>query len=287
MSIGWIILAAAAAVVLVALGYIIALVALQGRRMYRPRRVLEGSPADVGLAFEETFLTTCDGLKLHAWFMPAGQPDRSPGALLMCHGNGGNISGRLDSFRTYHELNLAVLAFDYRGYGQSEGRPSEEGTYRDAQAAWDYLVRGRGVRSENILILGRSLGGAVAAQLAAQCCPAGLVVESAFSSVPELAAQMYPLLPARRLCRFQYNTAQYVRQVRCPVLVLHSPHDDQVPFWHGRKIWEQACPPKWLVELEGPHNDAHRVAAAVYADALRNFVEHALAPANRLPGAPA
>lgn len=287
MGIGWAeyIAMTLTAVAVAAAGWLVAVVLRQGRRMYRPDRRLEGRPSDAGLSYEDVWLTAGDGVKLHAWFMPAdaaataaAEEADSPGVLLMCHGNGGNISHRLDSFALYHQLGLSVLAFDYRGYGQSEGVPSEQGTYLDAAAAWEHLVRARGVPAERILVLGRSLGGAVAAQLASTCRPAGLIVESAFSSVPELAAQWYPLLPVRRLCKFVYDTAAHVRRVQCPVLVLHSPRDERVPFSHARAIWENASEPKWLVELDGAHNDAHRAAAAAYAAALRDFARRCLSP---------
>ncbi len=248
---------------------LLSLVLLQGRRLYHPTRELEALPSDLGLPYENVFLTTSDNVSLHGWFIPADQACTNVLTLLMCHGNGGNISHRLDSFAVYHSLGLSVLAFDYRGYGQSAGSPSERGMYLDAAAAWDFLIHQRRCSTSKTIILGRSLGGAVAAQLASTASPAGLVIESAFTSVKDLAAEYHPLLPARRLCRFEYSTIKYIQQVRCPVLLLHSRQDQTVPFAHAQRLLNAAPNDKKLIELTGSHNDAHRAAA--YAIALREF----------------
>jgi fermentation-respiration switch protein FrsA (DUF1100 family) len=174
----------------------------QSRLLYYPNlpsRAVVATPAHIGLAYEEVALVAEDGVGLHGWFLPAAGESR--GVLLFFHGNAGNISHRLDSLRILHDLGLAVLIFDYRGYGQSQGRVSEEGTYLDAEAAWRHLSEVRGIAENEIVLFGRSLGAAVAAHLAASHRPKALIMESSFTSVPDLAASYYRIFPVRWLTR--------------------------------------------------------------------------------------
>ena len=177
----------------------------QSRLLYYPElpsRMIDATPAAIGLPFENVQLHAADGTRLYAWFVPASA---SRGTLLFSHGNAGNIGHRLDSIRQFHSLGLDVLIYDYRGFGESEGKPTEAGTYLDAKAAWDYLLLEREIAPRQIVIFGRSLGAAVAAELASQHPSAGVILESAFTSVPDMAASIYPWLPVRLLYRYQYN----------------------------------------------------------------------------------
>lgn len=216
-----------------------------------PSRRVDATPYQVGLKFETVELITEDGVKLHAWFIPH---DRPRATLLFFHSNAGNISHRLDSLEIFNALGLAVFIFDYRGYGNSEGRPSEQGIYRDAQAAWRYLTETRRVPGERILLFGRSLGGAVAAYIGAEKNAMGVVLESTFTSVPDIAADLYPWLPARRLARYYYNSLERMEAINCPVMVIHSRHDEIIPFEHGRALFQRANEPKRFLELSGDHN---------------------------------
>ncbi|MGA9572366.1 MAG: alpha/beta hydrolase, partial [Lysobacterales bacterium] len=183
---------------------------LQGRMVFLanlPGRALTASPEDIGLSYENVSLTTPDDEVLHSWYVPA---EDSAGAVLFLHGNAGNISHRLDSIAIFHELGLDVLIIDYRGYGRSSGSPTEQGTYTDAQTAWDYLVDGRGIVPGKIVVFGRSLGGAVASWLAARTTPAAVILESCFTSGPDMAARLYPFLPARLITRLKYPVKDYV-----------------------------------------------------------------------------
>jgi len=245
----------------------------QERFMFFPHRDLEATPAEAGLAFEPVFFQTVDKMSIHAWFVPAPHGRQDPLVMLFCHGNAGNISHRLDTLRIFHDLGLSTLIFDYRGYGQSQGEPSEQGTYRDAAAAWEYLVATRSVRPERIVLFGRSLGGAVAAVLAAEKQPAALIVESSFSSVPDMGARLYPFLPVRLLCRLKYDTRAAVAAARCPVLVVHSPEDEIVPYVFGRRIFEAAPEPKRFLEIRGDHNDGYLVTGAAYVQGLASFLD--------------
>jgi fermentation-respiration switch protein FrsA (DUF1100 family) len=235
-----------------------------------PGREIEVTPARIGLDYKQLTLDTEDGVKIDAWFIPASS--RGP-TLLFFHGNAGNISHRLDSIQIFHELALNVLIIDYRGYGRSTGKPSEEGLYQDAEAAWNYLTKFRGIDAKEIVLFGRSLGGAVATWLAAKAQPAAVIVESTFTSVPDMAAKLYPLLPVRWLARLDFNAQENIRRIKSPVLILHSRDDEIVPFEHARSLYEAANEPKKLVEIYGGHNDGFIVSGQFYTDILRRFIE--------------
>lgn len=246
---------------------------LQGRLLFYPNlpgRELKASPDDTGLAYESVNITTSDNIVLHGWFVPAR---RERGTLLFFHGNAGNISHRLDSIRIFHNLGLSVLIIDYRGYGRSEGRISEEGTYRDAEAAWQYLTGIRKIEPESIILFGRSLGGAIAANLAAKTKPAALILESVFSSVPDMAARLYPVFPVRLLSRFNYDTRKALGSVTCPVLIIHSPDDEIIPLENGKILYEAAHDPKSFLEIRGSHNEGFLTSGSKYVDGLDNFIE--------------
>lgn len=234
-----------------------------------PGRALDATPAAVGLGYEDVRIQAADGVGLHGWFVPAS-PAR--GILLFFHGNAGNVSHRLESIRLFHELGLAVFILDYRGYGQSDGTPSEAGTRRDARAAWKYLVEERGAPPGSIATFGRSLGAAVAAELAREHQPGALIVESAFTSVPDIAQEAYWYLPARWLSRFEYATADYVGRVSAPVLVIHSEDDEIIPYHHGRAIFDSANEPKRFLTLRGGHNTGFILSEAEYRRGIDAFL---------------
>jgi len=263
--------------ILVALGYT-ALVALayvfQTRLVYFPQigREIAATPLAFGLAFEPVTLATADGEKLAAWWVPH---ERAAGAVLIFHGNAGNISHRLDYLTMFHRLGYASLIADYRGYGQSTGSPSEDGTYRDAEAAWNWLTKERGLAASDIVVLGESLGGAVAAWLAARVKPRALIIASAFTSVPELGAQVYPFLPVRLISRFSYDTREAIKAVKGPILIAHSREDDIIPFAHGKALYEAAREPKRFLEMRGGHNDGFIFMRQEWVKQLGAFLENA------------
>ena len=255
--------------------------ASQSRMLYLPNlpgRTLDATPSGIGVDYEDVFFETEDGVALHGWFVP-GQTAR---VLLFFHGNAGNISHRLDSIRQFLDLGLSVFIVDYRGYGQSDGRTSETGLYKDAAGAWRYLTETRQVKPENIVIFGRSLGGSVAAHLAKDVEPAGLVVESSFTSVPDIASDVYPWLPARWLSRLRHATRDYIRNVNCPVLVVHSRDDEIIPIKHGEAIYAAAPEPRSMLVLRGGHNDAFIRDEESYLTGLRAFLDSLSSP-NLLP----
>lgn len=244
----------------------------QSSLIYYPARKLDATPKQFGLTYEPISFRTEDGVALSGWYLPA---EESRGVLLFFHGNAGNISHRMLSLQLFNRLGLSTFIFDYRGYGQSEGRPSETGTYRDAEAAWRYLVEKRKVDPSRIVVFGRSLGAAIGSYLATKHTPRALIVESGFTDVPDLAAKFYPFLPVRRLTRFHYTTIDYVTRRNCPILVVHSRDDDIIPFSHGRRIFEAAHPPKEFLEITGTHNDAFVVTGKRYEDGLDRFLSKA------------
>lgn len=237
-------------------------------------RGLVTTPAAVGLEYEDVYLRTEDGVSLHGWLVSASEKTRQAPrrTLLFFHGNAGNISHRLDSLRIFAELGLDIFIFDYRGYGRSGGSPSEEGTYRDATAAWHWLTRERGLGPGQVVLFGRSLGAAVALELAGRTNPAGLIVESAFTSVPDLGAELYPFIPVRLLSRYRYDNLGRIASVRVPVLVVHSRGDEIVPFRHGQALYAAAPGAKQFLELQGGHNDGFLASEAVYQRGLAEFL---------------
>lgn len=250
---------------------------LQGRMVYLsdlPERALSASPNDIGLDYEDVSLTTGDNEVLHGWYI---QATNSKGVILFFHGNAGNISHRLDSIGIFQELDLDVLIIDYRGYGQSSGRPSEQGTYLDAQAAWDYLVDNRGIAPGKIVIFGRSLGGAVAAWLAAHTTPGAVILESCFTSGLDMAARLYPFLPVRLITRLKYPVKNYVKRVSSPLLVIHSQQDEIIPFDMGQAIFAAASEPKEMLVLSGDHNGGFLLNRSRYVATIESFLDRQLA----------
>lgn len=245
---------------------------MQARMLYLadvPGRALERTPADIDVDYDDVWIETSDGVRLHGWFMPGGS-DR---VLLFFHGNAGNISHRLGSIRQFLQLGLSVLIIDYRGYGQSDGRTTEQGIYRDAAAAWRYLTETRGTSQDQIVVFGRSMGASAAAYLAAHNRPRALIVESSFTSVPDIASEYYPWLPVRWLSRLRHSTEDFVRQAGSPVLVIHSEDDEIVPFRHGEAIFAAAAEPRTFLAIRGSHNDAFLRDEADYLAGIRAFLD--------------
>ena len=258
--------------VLLYVGLVLLLYLVQARLVYFPTRTIWATPAAVGLDFETVRFEAEDGVTLSGWFIPAEETDD---VVLFFHGNAGNISHRLESIELFHRLGLNVFIVDYRGYGQSEGSPSEEGTYRDAAAAWRYLVEERQVEPGHIILFGRSLGGAVATWLASQRQPKSLILESTFTSVPDIGALQFPFLPVRSLARIRYNSFERLPQINVPVLVVHSPQDEVIPYDHGQQLFEAANEPKQFIQLRGGHNEGFVITGQPYEAGLEDFIKNA------------
>lgn len=246
----------------------------QPSMIFYPSPALIATPDDWGLPYQEVGFTTSDGKHLHGWYLPH---DRGRQTLLFLHGNAGNISHRGDSLRIFHRLGFNVLIFDYRGYGHSEGEPSEEGLYRDARAAWRYLVSVRGVRADEVAVFGRSLGGVVAANLAAEVQPAALIVESSFSSARELSRHLFPVLSRLAPLRYEFDAAEALRQVKCPVMVAHSTDDEIIPYEMGERLYQAAKEPKYFLKLQGDHNAGFLQSQPYYEQSLQQFLNESIA----------
>ncbi|MGA2678579.1 MAG: alpha/beta hydrolase [Sedimentisphaerales bacterium] len=223
---------------------------MQPRFLYQPIRQISCTPVKFGLDFEEVYFKTADRLLLHGWFVPA---PNAKFTVLYCHGNGGNMMHFLNTVNFLNKLGLNCFVFDYRGYGESQGAPSENGTYLDARAAYRWLTKKKGVAPQQIILFGWSLGGSIAAYLATKVKSAALVIENAFTSYPAIGQKFYPYMPVKWFARFNYPTIDYVRKVTCPVLVIHSKNDEIIPFELGLEIYDAANEPKKFVESFGRH----------------------------------
>ena len=223
-------------------------------QVYQPDRNLTATGAELGRPFEDVRFKASDGVQLHGWFYPADSDSpRTKWALLLCHGNAGNIGHRLEMCRALLETGVNVFLFDYRGYGGSGGRPSEEGTYLDAQAAYQWL-RQKGFAATNIIAFGESLGGGIASELAIREPVGGLILESSFCSTVDLGAELFPWLPVRWMSTIKYDTCRKLPRLKIPVLVMHSRTDEIIGFHHGQKNFAAANEPKLFWEITGDHN---------------------------------
>lgn len=247
--------------------------AFQERFVYHPSKRTENTPADLGLKYEHVPLITEDGLRINAWFVPAEKPRCT---VLFFHGNAGSLSDRLETVSIIHTLNCDLFIIDYRGFGASEGRPTEEGTAKDARAAWKWLSEEKGVPAQEIVLWGRSLGGAVAAQLAYELRrkmpPGALILESTFTNIPDMGAEVYPLLPARLLARVRYDSEALMPEISCPVLVIHSREDELVPYEMGLRLYELANEPKRFLDILHKHNWGFMESGKVYTVGVDGFL---------------
>ena len=273
----------------VAIISLILLMAFEDRLIYFPTKYPDGywavdeppaSEGEIAPRIEDCHFVASDGVKLHGWYCA---PIRREGAtlvpvaadmvLLWFHGNAGNISYRYDMIRAMMNLPVQVLIVDYRGYGKSEGKPNEPGLYLDAQAAWDYLVGERGVAADRIVILGKSLGGVPAIDLATRVEAAGLIVQSSFTSAADMADTVVPFLP-RVFLKAKMDSLEKIQKVHCPKLFIHSRADEVVPYNLGHRLFEAAPEPKEFYEVKGsPHNSTYIVGGKQYLAALRQFID--------------
>jgi fermentation-respiration switch protein FrsA (DUF1100 family) len=243
------------------------------KQIYYPSHKMDAAPGQLGRPFEDVFVPVEHGQRVNAWYFPA-QSNSAP-VILVCHGNAGNISHRLDLGALLLQAGAGVLLLDYRGYGRSDGRPGEENTYRDAQAAYHWLL-GKGIAATNIIGYGESLGGGVVSELAVREKLGGLILQSTFTSMTDLGAELFPWLPVRLISTIKYNTRSKLPKLHVPVLILHSRKDDLIAFHHAEENFAAANEPKFLREISGGHNDALWASRAAMLAAIREFLRTAL-----------
>ncbi len=242
--------------------------------IYFPQRGLEATPDSVGLDYEDVYLTASDGTRIHGWHIPG----RSGVTLLWFHGNAGNISHRLDNILILNQrLGVSVLVIDYRGYGLSEGKPSEKGLYMDAEAAFGYLIDELGLEAErDVVLFGRSLGVGVAVEMGTRYKVKGVILESGFTSIREMAESSGSPLPiplVLTLFEARYDSLSKIGRVESPVMVLHGDRDDTVPYWMAEKLYASASEPKTLYPIRGAsHNDTYRVGGDGYFGVVKDFI---------------
>jgi fermentation-respiration switch protein FrsA (DUF1100 family) len=242
---------------------------LERSLIFIPSRYPQGNWQPPGLKFEDAWFTAADGTKLHGWYVPHEEPRA---VILFCHGNAGNVALWADVPRTLHDrVGASVFSFDYRGYGRSEGKPSEAGVLADARAARRWLAARAGIAENQIVLMGRSLGGAVAVDLAAADGARGLVLESTFTSLPDVAKTMYPLLPVRALMQTQLNSAAKIGKYHGPLLQSHGTADRLIPYAIGCRLFDAANQPKRFIPIPGgDHNDPQ---PGEYYAALASFLD--------------
>lgn len=264
-------------VVVVYVGLLLLLRLNESRLIYfpGPQRKLLSPPSYLGLSVQRVEFPTEDGLTIVSWIIPAAE-DSTGLWLLICHGNAGNLSefGRPAHYAGLGQLGLNLLAFDYRGYGESEGLPTEAGLYKDAQAAYRYLRKTLGVPAERIVVFGHSLGSAVAIDLVSRVSAGGLIVEGALTSAIERGQELYPFIPVRWIAASRYPSIEKISKVTVPKLFLHARGDEVIPLAHGRRLYEAAPPPKTFVELNGGHGDTFDLDSLNYFGSIRRFIEN-------------
>lgn len=270
-------MATAAILLLVAYLAILLLLRLnEGRLVYFPgsAHTLTPPPAELRLPIRRVEIRTEDGVVLVGWVIPSTPADSSGRWLLICHGNAGNLSefARPLHYAGLRRLGLNLLAFDYRGYGESGGQPSEAGLYRDADAAYRYLRGELGVPAGRIVLFGHSLGSAVAIDLASRVPAAGLVVEGAPTSLVDRGRELYPWAPVRWLATSRFGSLTKIGRVAAPKLFLHASADEVIPVDHGRRLYAAAAEPRTLVELRGGHGDAFETDSARYFGSIARFL---------------
>ena len=244
--------------------------------IYFPDRRVDLTPGSVGLEYEDVFISTSDGVTLHGWFVPAD----SDLTLVWFHGNAGNVSHRVGNIALLHErVDVNIFIFDYRGYGHSESSPSERGLYLDAEAALEYLRLRTGASADKLVLFGRSLGGAVAVEMAARHDARAVIVESAFTSVRAMARRSSPvfsrIVPAGALVRARYDTLSRMKDVRAPILLIHGDADRTVPVDMASELYDAAPDPRSLYIIQGAaHNDTFTVGGNAYFGTLKRFLDN-------------
>ncbi len=247
----------------------------QKKLIFFPTAEIGMTPASNDWDFEE-FTLSVDGFKTSGWYIPA--QTETGRTVLFSHGNAGNMGDRLETIRVFRGLGFNTAIYDYGSYGNSGGGVSEERCYADARAVWNYLTQERGIPASSIALFGRSLGGGVTAQLATEVAAAAVILESTFFSIPRLAKELHPVFPAGLLVRHRFESGSKVADIEEPILHIHSPDDELIPYSHGQALFSASTEPKEFLELRGGHNDGFWISGKTYTDAVANFLSRHMKP---------
>ena len=240
-----------------------------------PTKEITNTPDDLGMHFEEVYFPAADGTQLHGWFIPG----RGDDTLVWFHGNAGNISHRVYNIMLlYQHVGASIFIFDYRGYGHSEGKPSEKGMYSDGEGVLEYLRSREDIDDERLILFGRSLGGCIVAELATRHRTKGVIIESSFTSVDAMSRYKRPaiafFLPSRLLVRSRFDSLSKMGRIHSPMMIVHGDKDVTVPIHMGKELFDAANEPKRFYEIRGAtHDDTHIVGGAGYFRALREFID--------------
>lgn len=242
---------------------------LVAQYLFFPQKGIQFNPAQFQMPYEEVRLRNDDGQRLHGWFFPGTKAQ----TLLYLHGNAGNISNRLDKIQFLRQIGWSLFIFDYRGYGDSEGSPSIEGVLKDSEAALRYLVRSRQIPTEQIILFGESLGGALATDLASREPFGGVILESNFTSLRDMAQSAYPFVPDL-IVPDVYRSIEFIRQIKAPLLIIHGAQDHIIPVEMGKRLFKSAPHPKRFYSVpQASHNDVYVVGQREYLRQIEEFLD--------------
>jgi len=245
---------------------------LEGVSLFIPTRRIQATPRDVGLDFDDVYFSTEDHVRLNGWLVRAEGRSAQAGTLIFCHGNAGNIGDRVEKILNFHDLGVNVFIFDYRGYGRSQGHPTEHGMYRDAAAAFDYLRTRKDIDQNKLVFYGASMGGVAAIDAVTRRPAAALIADSTFTSAADMAKTIAFFVPSF-LLKAKLDNASKIKAVTVPKLFIHSPEDDTVPFALGEKLYNSAPEPKEFLKISGSHNDGYAQSQGVFFPGIKNFLE--------------
>lgn len=240
------------------------------RSIFFPSRDFSFTPNDIGLKFQDIFFKTQDGLNINAWFIPSNTPTSSY-TLLFSHGNGGNISHRISKIEMLNKLDLNIFIYDYRGYGKSQGRPSEAGIYLDTEAAYSYLVQEKNIKPDTIIAYGESLGSTASIDLASKVKLKALILEGAFSNAKDMAKEVYPFLPGFFI-KTKFDSLNKIKNITAPKLFIHSSSDEIVPIELGKKLFDAAKEPKFFKTIGGGHNTSFIDSENEFKNSISSFI---------------
>lgn len=244
---------------------------LESVSLFLPSRRIVATPADAGMDFEDIYFSTEDHVRINGWLIKAKQNSEQTTTFLYFHGNAGNISDRVEKIAEFHDLGLNVFIIDYRGYGRSQGKPTEVGLYKDATAAYEYLLSRKDIASAKIVAYGASLGGVPAVDLAARRPVAALIADSTFTSAVDMGRTIAPFIPSF-LITIKLDSLSKIGKVKAPQLFIHSPEDDTVPFQFGQKLYQAAPGPKEFLQISGSHNDGYATSKDVFFGGVKSFL---------------